>query len=100
MKRSVWLIWAFWAARCAMRSLFTRCSGVSPGIREGFGAVAATEGEGLAAAAAEPAVLDVACGIVEVNLVASLTVRGPILEAIVVVRFDVFGGSVLRKWEE
>ena len=34
MRRSVWLIWAFCAARCASRSLLMRCSGDSPGMRE------------------------------------------------------------------
>ena len=73
--RSARLICAFCAAMCACRSRRTRCSGVSPGIRGGcFGA---------APPAALPAVLEVACGIVEVKRVASLTLRGPILDAMV-----------------
>lgn len=60
---------------CACRSRLTRCSGVSPGIRGG--------GFGAAPPAAAPPVLEVACGIVEVKRVASLTLRGPILDAMV-----------------
>lgn len=42
---SALLIRAFWAARCAARSRRTRCSGVSPGIRDaGFVATAAVDG--------------------------------------------------------
>ena len=46
--RSVRLIWALCAARWAMRSLLTRCSGVSPGILEGFGAADEVAGEAAA----------------------------------------------------
>lgn len=59
------------AARCAARSLFTRCSSVSP------------TGPGLA-----DAVLDLGCGVVDVKRVASLALRGPDRE-------DIFK-SVLR----
>lgn len=73
MNLSVLLIWAFCAARCACRNLLTRCSGVSPGMRGTLGATA------------DPpvAVFEVAWGMVDVKRVASLTLLGPILEAIV-----------------
>lgn len=69
MTLSALLTCAFCAARCACLNRRTRCSGVSPGILEAFGA-------------AEVADFDVAWGMVDVNLVASLTLRGPILDAI------------------
>lgn len=73
MNLSVLLICAFCAARCACLNLLTRCSGVSPGMRGTLGATA------------DPpvAVFEVAWGMVDVKRVASLTLLGPILEAIV-----------------
>lgn len=68
---SVLLICAFCAARWACLNRWTRCSGVSPGILMVLGA-----------AAAEVADFEVAWGMVEVNLVASLTLRDPIRDAI------------------
>lgn len=71
MTLSVLLTCALCAARCACLNRLTRCSGVSPGILEAALGVAA-----------EVADFEVAWGMVEVNLVASLTLRGPIREAI------------------
>ena len=77
MTLSVLLTCARCAARWACRSRRTRCSGVSPGIR--LAALLAAEGE------AEDADLEVACGMFEVKRVASLTLRGPTLEAMTTV---------------
>lgn len=82
MNLSALLICAFCAARCACRSLLTRCSGVSPGMRGTLGATA------------DPpvAVLEVAWGMVDVKRVASLTLLGPILEAIAAGQRQLRGG--------
>lgn len=84
--RSVLLIWAFRAARCACRNRRTRCSGVSPGSRD------AAAGFGAAAVAFE-----VACGMLDVNRVASLTLRGPIRDAMAdesgLGRWETWGGG-------
>lgn len=83
MTRSVVLTLAFCAARCAKRSLLTRCSGVSPGTLGGV--LEATAAEALEAAEA-PAALEVAWGMVEVKRVASLTLRGATRDAMVMKR--------------
>ena len=76
MMRSVLLIRAFCAARCAARSRRTRCSGVSPGSRfEGLTEARAAAEEGVAAC------LAVAWGMVDVKRVASLTLLGPTRDA-------------------
>lgn len=77
MNLSVLLIWAFWAARCAWRRRRTRCSGDSPGMRGELTLDAADDVE------PPPADFDVAWGMVDVKRVASLTLRGPILDAMV-----------------
>jgi hypothetical protein len=75
--RSDLLTCACCAAKWACRNLRTRCSGVSPGILLLAGGLDA-----------EVAVLDVACGILDVKRVASLTLRGPTRDDIVPCNFS------------
>lgn len=83
MTLSALLTCALCAARCACLNRLTLCSGVSPGILEAALGVAA-----------EVADFEVAWGMVEVNLVASLTLRGPIRDAIL--RFRKCEGDIKR----